>query len=244
MNEKRTAAKDFLSREPIVNSYQIARLNEDVSEVFLKEDERLSGVLIIKDGTVTMRGSFKAVKELLDEHMIEDKEYRFHAVDPNSFRAAEQVLEVEDDRPTWLLRREYEEPIEPEIEVSRLKKKDADVINEYWGLSDTDSTDYIKHRIEEAPAYGVRRDGELVGWCLTHFLTDEAMVLGMLHIKKEWRRKGFAKALTEKLCLKADEKNIVPAVQIFKDNEPSISLASDLGFEIRADHHWFDGVKK
>ncbi len=242
-NTRRSIAGDYLSREPVVNSYQMARLSEDESEVFLAGEDEVTGVLIRKQDTVTMRGSFESVKKLLNEY-LEEKEYRFHAVDPNSFRAAEKVLEVEDDRPTWLLRREYENPMEPEIDVSVLTDDDAEVINEYWGLSGSDSTEYIKRRIEKGPAYGVRRENELVGWCLTHFLTDEAMVLGMLHIKKDWRRQGFAKALTEKLCLKAEEKDLVPAVQIFKDNEPSISLASDLGFEIRADHHWFDGKKK
>lgn len=238
------AAREYLSREPVVNSYQIARLNEDASEVFLREDEEeISGVLIHREDTITMRGRYDGVKELLDQHIEPGEDFRFHAVDPNSFRAAKKVLEVEDDRPTWLLRREYEKPRKPENKVSPLVKDDAGVINEYWGLSDSDSTDHIKQRIEKAPAYGVRREDGLVGWCLTHFLTDDAMVLGMLHIKEEWRRNGLARALTEKLCLDAEEMGVVPAVQIFKDNEPSLSLSSDLGFEIRADHHWFDGKR-
>lgn len=246
MSEKtqRATAKSYLSREPVVNSYQMARLEENESEVFLEGEDDISGVLIRKEGTITMRGNFDAVKNLLKENLGKGEDYRFHAVDPNSFRAAKKILEIEDDRPTWLLRREYEDPREPEIDISPLNKDDAHVINEYWGLSGSDSTDYIKERIEKGPAYGVRREDELVGWCLTHFLTDEVMVLGMLHIKNDWRRKGFAKALTEKLCMRADEKDLVPAVQIFKDNDASTSLASDLGFEIRADHHWFDGKKK
>lgn len=240
----RATAKEYLSREPVVNSYQLARLNEEESEVFLKGEEEISGVLIRKEGTITMRGRFEAIKELLKENIERGEEYRFHAVDPNSFRAVEEVLEVEDDRSTWLLRREYERPQEPDTEIDSLQEEDASIINEYWGLSSSDSTDYIKERIEKGPAFGVRKEGKLVGWCLTHFITGTTMVLGMMHIKEDWRRRGFAKDLTERLCLKAEEDDLIPAVQIFKDNEPSISLASGLGFEIRADHHWFNGFRE
>jgi len=245
MNSKalRSAARDYLSREPVVNSYQLARLNEEETEVFLKGEEEVSGVLLRKEGTITMRGRFEAIKELLTEKIEVEEEYRFHAVDSNSFRAVQEVLEVEDDRPTWLCSREYEKAREPDIEVEALREEDALVINEYWGLSDSDSTDYIKERIKKGPAFGIRRDGELVGWSLTHFVTETTMVLGMLHIKEGWRRKGFAKEITEELCMRAEEDGLIPAVQIFKDNEPSISLAADLGFEIRADHHWFDGSR-
>jgi len=246
MNTKdlRSTARGYLSREPVVNSYQLARLNEEETEVFLKDDMETSGVLLRKEGTITMRGCFEAMKELLAENIKVGEEYRFHAVDPNSFRAVQEVLEVEDDRPTWLCRREYERAREPDIDVEALKEEDALVINEYWGLSDSDSTDYIKERITKGPAFGIRREGELVGWSLTHFITETTMVLGMLHIKEEWRRRGFAKEITEKLCLKAEKDGLIPAVQIFKDNEPSISLALDLGFEIRADHHWFNGFRE
>ncbi|MFW6064844.1 MAG: GNAT family N-acetyltransferase [Candidatus Natronoplasma sp.] len=239
----RSLARDYLSREPVVNSYQLARLNEEETKVFLKDEGEISGVLLRKEGTITMRGSFEAMKELLVENIKVGEEYRFHAVDPNSFRAVQELLEVEDDRPTWLCRREYERAREPDIEVEALQEEDALVINEYWGLSDSDSTDYIKERITKGPAFGVRKEGELVGWSLTHFVTEATMVLGMLHVKEDWRRKGLAKNITERLCLEAEEKDLVPAVQIFKDNEASISLASDMGFEIRADHHWFDGSR-
>ncbi|GEM_PF-1689895 len=246
MREKnaKEKAREYLSQEPVVNSYQIARLDDDRSEVFLNQKKNMSGVLIISGGTVTLRGGLEAVKDLLLENLDEDEEYRFHSIDPHSFKAVKETVEVDDDRPTWLLVRLYEKAKEPEEEIASLKEKDASVINEYWGLGGQDSTDYIKRRINQGPAYGIRKEGELVGWSLTHFITDEVMVLGMLHIKEAWRRKGLAKALTEAMCKECEKKGLIPAVQIFKDNEPSFSLAEDLGFEIRAEHHWFDGLKK
>ncbi|MBS3816764.1 MAG: GNAT family N-acetyltransferase [Candidatus Thermoplasmatota archaeon] len=237
-------ASEYLSREPIVNSYQIARLNEEEPKVFLDDEEDPSGVLILRDETVTLRGRKITVQDLLSGKLEKSKEYRFHAVDHQSFKAAEDVIEIKDDRPTWMLVRLYESPSESKSDVKPLEEKDASVINEYWGLGSDDSTDYIESRIDQGPAYGIRKDGELIGWCLTHFVTERAMVMGMLHVKEKWRRKGFAEDLTEALCEEAEEKDLVPAVQIFKDNEPSLSLAEDLGFEKRAEHHWFSGVKK
>lgn len=245
MEEKsRKRAKEYFRKEPVVNSYQIARLKEDESEVKVaREHDTIKGVLIKKDSTITLRGEESGLKKLMKD-FENGKEFRFHAVDPISFEALKNLLDIEDDRPTWLLKRIYFEPGKPDSEVRCLRKDDAEIINEYWGLSGSDSTDYIKERIEKGPAYGIRRNGELVGWCLTHFVTDRTMMLGMLHIKEDWRRKGFAKDLTEKLCSEAREKDLIPAVQIFKDNEPSLSLAKGLGFEIRGEHHWFNGSKE
>ncbi len=242
-NSKRKA-KEYLSQEPIINSYQIARLDDERSEVFLDDESDPSAVMIISDGTVTVRGGKTAVRDSLLDHLEKDKEYRFHAVDPQSFKAIEEVITVKDDRPTWLLIRMYEKAEEPDVEIVPLKKEDASVINEYWGLGSQDSMDYIKSRIEEGPACGIKTGSELIGWNLTHFLTDEVMVMGMLHVKEKWRRRGYAKALAEALCKEGERRGLVPAVQIFKDNEASLSLAEDLGFEIRAEHHWFGGSLK
>ncbi|MEF8873548.1 MAG: GNAT family N-acetyltransferase [Candidatus Thermoplasmatota archaeon] len=242
-NGKETA-REYLSQEPVVNSYQIARLDDDRSDVFLDNENDPKGVLITSDGIATLRGDLDALQDFLEENLEDDEEYRFHAIDPQSFKAVKEIVDVKDDRETWLLVRRYREPKEPKEKIDSLKEEDASVINEYWGLGGNDSTDYIKRRIKEGPAYGIRKEGELVGWSLTHFITDKVMVLGMLHIKEGWRRKGFAKAVTEAMCRESKKRGLIPAVQIFKDNEPSFSLAMDLGFEIRAEHHWFNGIKK
>ncbi len=243
-NEKRKKAKEFLSQEPVINCYQLARVDEEKADVFLDDEDHPRATLIMSDGIVTTRGMKDAVEELLLDHLEENEEYRFHAVDPQSFKAVEEVAEVEDDRETWLYIRLYEKVEEPKNEVVPLKEEDALEINKYWGLGGEDSTDYIKERIKQGPAYGIRKKGELVAWTLTHFVTDEVMVLGMLHVKKDWRRKGLAKDITERMCRVGEKRDLIPAVQIFKDNEPSLSLAEDLGFEMRGEHHWFNGIKR
>lgn len=246
MKEKKKIekAKKFLSQEPIINCYQLARVDEERSDIFLDEEEDPQGVLILSNETATMRGMKGAIKNLISDHLEKNKKYRFHAIDPQSFKPVKDSIDVEEDRETWLLIRLYEEVKEPESEVVPLEEEDAPEINEYWGLGSDDSTDYIKRRIKEGPAYGIRKDGELAAWSLTHFITDEVIVLGMLHVKEHWRRRGLAKDITEVMCKKGEERGLIPAVQIFKDNEPSLSLAEDLGFEMRGEHHWFDGTRR
>jgi len=241
--EKRKKAKDFLSQEPIINCYQLARVDQERSEIFLDDVDDPRAVLISSNGTVTTRGMKDEVEKLVSEHLEKSKEYRFHAIDPQSFKAIKEIVDIEEDRETWLMIRLYEDVKEPQNEVVSLKEEDASEINEYWGLGADDSTDYIKRRIDQGPAYGIRKDDELVAWTLTHFVTEEVMVLGMLHVKEDWRRRGFAKDITEKMCTKGKERGLIPAVQIFKDNEPSLSLAEDLGFEMRGEHNWFSGKK-
>ncbi|MFO7991170.1 MAG: GNAT family N-acetyltransferase [Thermoplasmata archaeon] len=235
------AAKRFLSEDGIQNSYPIARLRNLDNTVLLDDPDDPKAVLIKMDHTATMRGDKVALKELLGT--LEKGEYRFHSVDHQSFQACEEVLDNIEDRPTWMMKRPWEENLEPEYEVVELEESDAEVIDQYWGLGRGDSIDYIKSRIREGQSYGIRQEGELVAWCLTHYITDKVVSLGFLHVKEGHRRKGYAKAVTEAMCSWAKEKNLIPVVDIFQDNEESLSLADKLGFQRIAENHWFSAEK-
>lgn len=234
-----TRAKRFLDEEPLKNSYLIAKLDDENVNLYMKNDK---AVLLESGGYISMRGEKNSLITLLSE--LKNKEYRFHAIDNTAFEAVKEVVKLEDDRPTWFLKRPKEYFEEPELEVEELDVKDAEIINEYWGLQGSDSTDYIAERIRKGPAYGIRRDGELAAWTLTHYMTDEVLNLGFLHVRRDWRREGFAKAITEHICRYAEENQQVPVVDIFKTNKPSISLAETLGFQRVSEHHWFNGMKE
>lgn len=233
-------AKRFLQKEPLKNSYLIARLDDYDVIVYNDKDHKV--VLIESDGYISMRGDKDGLVSVLSE--IDDGEYRFHAVDNEGYQAAKKIISIEDDRPTWFYKRPSRNFEGPDIDVEKLVVGDAEEINKYWGLQGSDSTDYISERISNGPAYGIRRDGELVAWTLTHYITDQVLNLGFLHVKEDWRRRGFAKAITEQMCRYAEENGQIPVVDIFKDNEASISLAESLGFEQISEHHWFSGAKE
>lgn len=235
----RQAARKFLSDDEIRNSYPIARLENEESTILLDDPENPKAVLIKMDHTVTMRGEREVLKGLLGS--LDEGEYRFHSIDHRSFQACEEVLKNIDDHPTWMMKRPWEENEGPGYKIVELKEEDAEVIDQYWGLGPGDSVEYIKSRIQDGPAFGLRQDKELVAWCLTHYLTDKVACLGFLHVKEEHRRKGCAKAVTDAVCSWAEEKKLVPVVDIFQDNEESLSLADKLGFERIGENHWFSG---
>jgi len=54
------------------------------------------------------------------------------------------------------------------------------------------SPDYIRTRIKNGPSAGIRESGKLVAWAMTH--DDSA--LGLLHVLKDYRRRGYASELT------------------------------------------------
>lgn len=232
------AAKKFLSKKSLKNSYLLADVDE--AELKMDDEEDPKAIITIFDNSISMRGKVEALRPLLRE--ILEGEHRFHSVDDTSFEAAEDILDVEDDHPTWMLKREPEHYQEPSVEVEQARVEDAEVINEYWGLGSEDSTSYIKSRIREGPGYVIRRDGRPVAWCLTHYISDSAMSLGFLHVIEEYRRQGFARSLTEAICQEALDMDVTPVVDIFQDNEASLSLAEGLGFEKIAENHWFTGI--
>ncbi len=234
-------ARKFLSESHLKNSYLIGNL--DHSEVTVdKSDGSVRGVLIERKSSISLRGSKKGIDNLIEG--LDSGEHHFSSIDAGTFGRLDGLIGVVDDHPTWFLKRPLDEFVDLDlgVSVSELESGDEEVIDEYWGPGSDDSTDYIRGRMNSGPAYGIWRDGELVAWCLTHYITDKVINLGFLHVKEDWRRQGFARALTEKLCSYAEKEGLVPVVDIFKDNDASLSLAESMGFVKVVENHWFDGI--
>lgn len=231
--------RKFLQRDAIRNAYQISMLDADGVTVETDDMDDPSGVVLVLEGTVTMKGKKTTLVELLKR--LEPGEYRFHSIDSQAFEAAKEVVEDIDDSPTWMFKRGSEKFEEPDVDVVPLPEDAAHEINRYWRLQGGDSTDYIRNRIRNGPAYGIYIDNELVAWSLTHRVTEDAMMLGFLHVKEEWRCRGMAKAVTERLCQEASELGVVPVVDIYQDNVKSLELAKTMGFEKIGEGHWFSG---
>jgi GNAT superfamily N-acetyltransferase len=117
--------------------------------------------------------------------------------------------------------------------VGKLKPGDARLIAEYWPHGR--NPEYVRWRIRSGPTCAIRRNGKLVAWAITH--ADGTM--GILHVLKEYRGLGMARAITTALaerCLKAGLK---PFLYIVKRNKASISLTESMGFTRRGAYCWF-----
>lgn len=171
------------------------------------------------------------------------KEYRFHAIDVDAARAIRRDFEITSDNPSWFYTLEAKDFVgKVDHEIVELKQEDAEEINKYWNPGE-DSTGYIRSRIKDGPAFGIRIDGELVAWDATHMEIDEAVMLGFLFVKEEHRHKGYAMSMATTMVRAVLEKGKTPICHIFTDNEPSVRLTEQMGFKRRGEQVWLRAVK-
>ncbi len=109
--------------------------------------------------------------------------------------------------------------------VDALTVEDAPTIQRFWPYADESSIDYVLERIERGITAGLRIDGELVAWGLTH--TSGAM--GFLHVLEKHRGLGYAKAVTYRIAEEIRGRGDTPFVYIGVGNEASLGLAATLG---------------
>lgn len=116
---------------------------------------------------------------------------------------------------------------ESEYKVEDLKIEDADAMYTNSDYKDYISIEYIKDRIKKGLSSCIHDSGNLAAWALTQ--DDGAM--GFLHVLPEYRRRGYARAVTADLINKVRAKGKLPFVHIEEDNEKSMNLALSLGFK-------------
>lgn len=164
-------------------------------------------------------------------------------MDRNIADLIRERFDVYRDDPSWL----YVLPkgtIRGEVrhEVTPLEPDDAETINDYWNPGE-DSTRYIRSRIENGLAFGIRLDGELVAWDATHLETDNTVMLGFLYVKETFRNMGLALSIATTMGNAVLRKRKTPICHIFMDNEPSIRLTEEMGFKRRGEQVWIRAVK-
>ncbi len=94
---------------------------------------------------------------------------------------------------------------------------------------------YVRERIKLGPGCGIRIDGRLVAWGLTH--DDGSM--GFLYVLPEHRGKGLARALTTALAQNLLRLDVRPFMYIVRNNNASVTLTSSMGFERCGTLYWF-----
>lgn len=102
----------------------------------------------------------------------------------------------------------------------------AETIFKNYKRADFMDIGYIRERLQEGPAIGAFRDGQLVGWGLTH----DDFSMGMLTVLPEHRRRGIAMDITLALIKEMRRLGKKPIAHIEKGNSMSMPLVKKLGF--------------
>lgn len=119
-------------------------------------------------------------------------------------------------------------------EVTDLTIPDAAVLYSNSDYKEYISVDYIEERILNGVGAGIRKDGRLVAWALTH---DDGAI-GFMHVLGEYRRKGYARRITEAMVSRLAAAGEVPFLHIKESNTASMELALKAGFRKDRRIHW------
>ena len=126
--------------------------------------------------------------------------------------------------------------VEPKYSTSELTTKDAEFVYENSEYKDFISIPYIIERITNGVSSCVRYMDKPIAWAITQ---DDGAI-GFLHVLPEYRKMGYARAVTADLIKKVGEENKIPFAHIDEKNERSIGLAMGLGFKKDKVVSWFE----
>jgi len=90
-------------------------------------------------------------------------------------------------------------------------------------------------RIHLGVGMGIEKDGELIGWGLTH---DDGAI-GFVYVLPEYRGQGIAKAIVIRIIQQLNENDLPIYCHIEEDNLASITLFEGLGFVKENRIRWF-----
>lgn len=114
-----------------------------------------------------------------------------------------------------------------EIKIRKLKADDADFIFDHSHYQEFTSKPYIRERIAADCSAGIFIKGELAAWGLTH---DDGAV-GFIHVRKAFRKRGFARLIIKKLIEDKRKSNNDVFLNVEPNNLKAKKLFYSLGFE-------------
>lgn len=98
------------------------------------------------------------------------------------------------------------------------------------------SVGYIMDRIRNGVSSVIRIGGKPAAWGMTH---DDGAI-GFLHVLPEYRGKSLGKNVAIDMIQKVIKTKKLPFVHIEEDNQKSMNLALNLGFEKDRNVNWFE----
>ena len=123
-----------------------------------------------------------------------------------------------------------------DVEVLPLIEDDARFIYDNSPYKEFTSPGYIRERIRKGPNGGIYKEGKLVAWAMTH---DDGSI-GITNVLQDYRRKGYAHALTVFLINRVREHGRIPYLHIEETNSDAMHVVTSLGFQWDRQLHWFE----
>jgi GNAT superfamily N-acetyltransferase len=122
-----------------------------------------------------------------------------------------------------------------EYKTSELKETDAAVVFNNSTYQEYISEVYVKERILKGISTGIYEDNKLVSWSITQ---DDGAI-GFLHTLKNYRKKGYGRAVTLSLIKKLRNIGELPFAYVEETNQESMNILLKLGFKQNKNVHWF-----
>jgi ribosomal protein S18 acetylase RimI-like enzyme len=123
-----------------------------------------------------------------------------------------------------------------EVQVLPLLEEDAQFIYENSLYKEFTSPRYIREQIRKGPSGGIYQEGKLVAWGMTH---DDGSI-GITHVLQDYRRRGYAHALTLFLVNRVCEQGRIPYLHIEETNTDAMNVVIGLGFQRDRRLHWLE----
>ncbi len=122
--------------------------------------------------------------------------------------------------------------------VRPLQTGDASAIYEVATYKQYLTQEYLRERIANGPSAGIKINGRLIAWCMTH--DDNA--IGVLQTLPEFQGHGFARAVSAYVIQAVRNSGDLPFLHIEPSNSASLALSASMGFVKDRLVHWL-GMK-
>jgi ribosomal protein S18 acetylase RimI-like enzyme len=191
--------------------YTATDRKEELTELIKKFNNQTNYFASLEDWMIPVVSQNREIEwELKTERLILPEKVELNSSVQKKTESSDQKIEAE-----------------AEIEIRQLKSKDADFIFNHSHYQDFTSKAYIRERIEADCSAGIFIKGELAGWGLTH---DDG-ALGFIHVRENFRKRGFARLIMQQLIRDKRENKKNVFLNVEPDNLKAKKLFYLLGFE-------------
>ena len=118
--------------------------------------------------------------------------------------------------------------------AEKLEENDAYFIYDSLENKEEYTVDYLKERIKKDVSAGIKFNGELAAWGLTH----DDKTIGFLYVLDKYRNKGYATDILKTLISQKEEMGEKTYLNVFKKNDKSNNLMRKLEFKYTKDIYW------